>query len=97
MTDDLDKLAESQRAAWSVGSKARPIARRDHQLRQRNKTSARGVGVADGRCEGRLLKTKCPAWVPKCLVQEWERVLCEEDEFAAAAHVRALKARELAR
>lgn len=38
---------------------------------------------------------ECPKWVPSHHVEEWRRVALIKDEFAAAAHVRELKRREI--
>lgn len=112
MTDDIDKLAEAQRAAW--GRKPPHNAKRIAEIQRRyaegvpavKSTAARkriakkkghGELISEGRRQSRIAKTECPAWVPSHMTAEWARVLREKDEFAAAAHIRALKARESVR
>lgn len=37
---------------------------------------------------------ECPKWVPLHLIKEWKKIALAKDEYAAAAHVRALKKRD---
>lgn len=80
MTDDIDKLAGAQMAKW--GNSRKPI-----ETQRRRAQDATGTPIS-------ATSAICPAWVPKHLVAEWRRVEQRHDEFAAAAHIRALKAKE---
>ena len=79
MTDDLEKLASLQRAAWSKNGKSLSPARRSRRLKEKP--------VAE------TPMPECPSWVDAHLVKEWEKVCRAKDEFAAAAHIRNLKKR----
>lgn len=87
MTEDIDALAARQRKAWGRAKKP-PLADRIATINERrawNDAARSDAKIAQGAW------VECPAWVPKELRKEWARVLREKDEFAAAAHVRALK------
>ncbi len=80
MNDDLDKLAGAQMARWGKPKKAIQPQRQRPQF-------ASGTPIS-------ATSSICPSWVPRHLIDEWRRVERQKDEFAAAAHVRALKAKE---